>query len=156
MGLRGAGGVNNFCLGICDGAPSTAHSSFYIKFKWVQVLSYINLMHDVKLDWHQFTKYFQVTFIDCYLREIISFTKKIDIRDLGQSRCEDCYVILKSRLKYVWCCENFNIRYGEMVLERLQSIFCISSVTKQNVLHYPTLRMKVSLEINLGCLIHPL
>ena len=43
-----------------------------------------------------------------------------------------------------------------MVLERLQSIFCISSVTKQNVLHYPTLRIKVSLEINLGCLIHPL
>ena len=100
--------------------------------------------------------YFQVKFIDCYLREIISFTKKNDIRDLGQSRCEDCYVILKSRLKYVWCCENFNIRYGEMVLERLQSIFCISSVTKQNGLHYPTLRMKVSLEINLGCLIHPL
>ena len=66
------------------------------------------------------------------------------------------YIILKSRLKYVWCCENFNIRYGEMVLERLQSIFCISSVTKQNVLHYPTLRMKVGLEINLGCLIHPL
>ena len=30
--------------------------------------------------------YFQVKFIDCYLREIISFTKKIDIRDLGQSK----------------------------------------------------------------------
>ena len=41
VGLRGAGGVNNFCLGNCDGAPSTAHSSFYITFKWVQVLSYI-------------------------------------------------------------------------------------------------------------------
>ena len=40
-GLRGAGGVNNFSLGICDGATSTANSSFYIKFKWVQVLSYI-------------------------------------------------------------------------------------------------------------------
>ena len=34
-GLWGAGGVNNFSLGICDGAPSTAHSSFYVKFKWV-------------------------------------------------------------------------------------------------------------------------
>ena len=30
--------------------------------------------------------YFQVKFINCYLREIISFTKKIDIRDWGQSR----------------------------------------------------------------------
>ena len=37
------GGVNNFSLGICDGATSTANSSFYIKFKWVQVLSYIKL-----------------------------------------------------------------------------------------------------------------
>ena len=32
--------------------------------------------------------YFQVKFIDCYLREIISFTNKIDIRDLGQSRVQ--------------------------------------------------------------------
>ena len=29
--------------------------------------------------------YFQVKFINCYLREVISFTKKIDIRDWGQS-----------------------------------------------------------------------
>ena len=29
--------------------------------------------------------YFQVKIINCYLREIISFTKKIDIRDWGQS-----------------------------------------------------------------------
>ena len=29
--------------------------------------------------------YFQVKFINCYLREIISFTKNIDIRDWGQS-----------------------------------------------------------------------
>ena len=29
--------------------------------------------------------YFQVKFINCYLREIITFTKKIDIRDWGQS-----------------------------------------------------------------------
>ena len=29
--------------------------------------------------------YFQVKFINCYFREIIRFTKKIDIRDLGQS-----------------------------------------------------------------------
>ena len=28
MGLRGAGGVKNFSVGICDGAPSTARSSF--------------------------------------------------------------------------------------------------------------------------------
>ena len=28
MGLGGAGGVKNFSLGICDGAPSTARSSF--------------------------------------------------------------------------------------------------------------------------------
>ena len=27
MGLRGAGGVKNFSVGICDGAPSTAHFS---------------------------------------------------------------------------------------------------------------------------------
>ena len=33
----------------------------------------------------QAENYFQVKFINCYLREIISFTKKIDIRDLGQS-----------------------------------------------------------------------
>ena len=30
--------------------------------------------------------YFQVKFINCYLREIISYTKKIDIREWGQSR----------------------------------------------------------------------
>ena len=29
--------------------------------------------------------YFQVKFINCYLREIISFTKKNDIRDWGKS-----------------------------------------------------------------------
>ena len=29
--------------------------------------------------------YFQVKFIKCYLREIIRLTKKIDIRDWGQS-----------------------------------------------------------------------
>ena len=28
MGLQGAGGVKNFSVGICDGAPSTARSSF--------------------------------------------------------------------------------------------------------------------------------
>ena len=38
--------------------------------------------------------------------------------------------ILKSRLKYEWCSENFNIRYGQMVLDWLQSIFCTSPVTK--------------------------
>ena len=30
--------------------------------------------------------YFQVKFINCSLREIISFTKKLDIRDGGQSK----------------------------------------------------------------------
>ena len=30
--------------------------------------------------------YFQVKFINCFLRETISFTKKIDIIDRGQSR----------------------------------------------------------------------
>ena len=29
MPLRGAGGVKNFSVGICDGAPSTARSSYY-------------------------------------------------------------------------------------------------------------------------------
>ena len=28
VGLVGAGGVKNFSVGICDGAPSTARSSF--------------------------------------------------------------------------------------------------------------------------------
>ena len=31
LGLRGAGGVKNFSVGICDGAPSTARSSFILK-----------------------------------------------------------------------------------------------------------------------------
>ena len=31
--------------------------------------------------------YLQVKFINCYLREIINFTKKNDIRDWGQSSC---------------------------------------------------------------------
>ena len=30
MGLRGAGGVKNFSVGICDGAQSTARSSIHI------------------------------------------------------------------------------------------------------------------------------
>ena len=29
VGLRGAGGVKNFSVGICDGAPSTAHSCLF-------------------------------------------------------------------------------------------------------------------------------
>ena len=33
MGLRGAGGVKNFRVGICDGAPSTARSSFFLLLK---------------------------------------------------------------------------------------------------------------------------
>ena len=32
MGLRGAGGVKNFSVGICDGAPSTARSSFHLNY----------------------------------------------------------------------------------------------------------------------------
>ena len=32
VGLRGAGGVKNFSVGICDGAPSTARSSFILYF----------------------------------------------------------------------------------------------------------------------------
>ena len=39
----------------------------------------------VKLSDVQAENYFQVKFINCYLREIISFTKKIDIRDWVQS-----------------------------------------------------------------------
>ena len=27
LGVQGGGGVKNFSVGICDGAPSTAHSS---------------------------------------------------------------------------------------------------------------------------------
>ena len=34
-GLGGAGGVKNFSLGTCDGAPSTMHSScFSFRIKW--------------------------------------------------------------------------------------------------------------------------
>ena len=32
MGLRGAGEVKNFSVGICDGAPSTARFSYYLYF----------------------------------------------------------------------------------------------------------------------------
>ena len=31
VGLHGAGGVKNFKVGICDGAPSTARSSYLCK-----------------------------------------------------------------------------------------------------------------------------
>ena len=34
VGLWGAGGVNNFSVGICDGASSTARSSFCIGLKF--------------------------------------------------------------------------------------------------------------------------
>ena len=44
-------------------------SSLIVKFSDVQVENF----------------YFQVKFINCYLRVIISFTKKNDIRDWGQS-----------------------------------------------------------------------
>ena len=30
LGAAGGGGVKNFSVGICDGAPSTAGSSFYL------------------------------------------------------------------------------------------------------------------------------
>ena len=38
--------------------------------------------------------FFQVNFINCYLREIIRFTKKIDIRDWGQSKASTASAIL--------------------------------------------------------------
>ena len=41
VGTVGAGGVKNFSVGICDGAPSTARSSFLIEV--IQVL-YNNCM----------------------------------------------------------------------------------------------------------------
>ena len=50
--------------------PSKILSSLIVKFSDVQAQNF----------------YFQVKFINFYLREIISFTKKIDIRDWGQSR----------------------------------------------------------------------
>ena len=64
----------------------------------------------------------------------------------------------------VWCSASCNISYGQIVLERLQSVFCISSVTKSFTakrfsLPHPTDESKsLSLvgEINLGCLIYPL
>ena len=31
LGVRGAGGVKNFSVGICDGAPSTARSSISLE-----------------------------------------------------------------------------------------------------------------------------
>ena len=33
VGTAGAGGVKNFSVGICDGAPSTAGSSFHCEVK---------------------------------------------------------------------------------------------------------------------------
>ena len=64
----------------------------------------------------------------------------------------------------VWCSANCNISYEQMVLEWLQSIFCISSVTKSFTakrfsLPQPTDESKsLSLVggIKLGCLIYPL
>ena len=41
--------------------------------------------------------YFQVKFINCYLREIIRFTKKIDIRDWGQSNLNRKYGLILSQ-----------------------------------------------------------
>ena len=34
VGLEGAGWVKNFSVGICDGAPLTAHSSFSLSRGW--------------------------------------------------------------------------------------------------------------------------
>ena len=46
----------------------------------IKILSSLVVKFDV-----QAKNYSQVKFINCYLREIISFTTKIDIRDWGQS-----------------------------------------------------------------------
>ena len=49
-GTRGAGGVKDFSLGMCDGAPSTAHSSHtfvvvcYLSFK-INVIETFFLEH---------------------------------------------------------------------------------------------------------------
>ena len=39
-------------------------------------------------------------------------------------------LLVTSRLIYVWCSDDFNTRYRQMVLEHTQSIVCIGSVTK--------------------------
>ena len=44
--------------------------------------------------------YFQVKFINFYLREIISFTKKNDIRDWGQSKASRAHRLLHDKVGY--------------------------------------------------------
>ena len=48
VGLQGAGGVKNFRVGICDGAPSTARSSFFVFFCPENVVFLLCLLHIFK------------------------------------------------------------------------------------------------------------
>ena len=47
--LRGAGGVKNFGVGICDGAPSTACSSLSFKLLLTSCTAYYKLSMRIKL-----------------------------------------------------------------------------------------------------------
>ena len=41
VGQRGAGGVKNISVGICDGAPSTARSSFiFVGLQWISLWNF--------------------------------------------------------------------------------------------------------------------
>ena len=53
MGLRGAGGVKNFSVGICNGAPSTARSSFLLNSLNLLKACLINVLCNVfsMFDW---------------------------------------------------------------------------------------------------------
>ena len=48
VGLWGAGGVKNFSVGICDGAPSTARSSLYI-FLIIFVIFFVCVFKKISL-----------------------------------------------------------------------------------------------------------
>ena len=48
-GLQGAGGVKNFSVGICDGAPSTARSSLYFSSKTYVVGTQKNCLNETVL-----------------------------------------------------------------------------------------------------------
>ena len=62
--------------------------------------------------------YFQVKFINCYLREIISFTKKIDIRDWGQSNAPDTHLF---NMKYLLPCLCIQVPFLEMLFTEMST-----------------------------------
>ena len=95
VGLRGAGGVKNFSVGICDGAPSTARSSsllrlskIYSQTDCILIIGYIELgCQCPSMDHFKLLNFFLASGNFCCL--LITFANSLDPDQDQQNVCPD-------------------------------------------------------------------